>query len=92
MVRFAVPDDVLSARVPLRQRTMPVMLGRAEGCYPHFFAGAEGDAEDDVPRCRTVVRETRTPDSPPTLDEVMDVTLAAVAMSAMMKDHLSGSR
>jgi hypothetical protein len=32
----------------------------------------------------------KTPDSPPTFDEVSDSTPAAAATMATMKDHLSG--
>jgi hypothetical protein len=55
-----------------------------------MFDGLEAGAVTSVIRAGTVVTEMNTPDRPPAFAEVRESAPAAAAMSATMKDHLSG--
>ena len=61
-------------------------------CSPHICADTEGQPQGNVlAAAGIVVTETNTPDRPPSLADVSDRAPAAPAMSATMKDHLSGA-
>ena len=71
----AIPDRLSSSCNPL-----PVTSSQAPKAKPRAT----------FPEAGTVVTEMKTPESPPTFADVRDSTPAAAAMSATMKDHLSG--
>ncbi len=70
---------------------MPLMLMRSCWALPQTSSPTpKAMPRATFPTAGTVVTEMKTPESPQTFAEVRDRTPAAAAMTATMKDHLSG--